>query len=215
MVNERLELLVDALAEFPSVSAKSAKKIALFLLRQDLKKIDNLVSKIYDVKKKIGFCNECNSLIDKTIENLCQICSNPYRDHQKICVVSSLIDAEKIENAKVFNGVYYVINGELSTKFSKPKKHLNLERLIERVKPQSKEKIKEIIVATNPTLDGQFTAQAVAKSLLAENKNLQIFRLGYGLPYNSQINYIDEISLEQSLTYKQEIKIENFKKNDE
>ncbi|MDQ0514319.1 recombination protein RecR [Mycoplasmoides fastidiosum] len=207
MYTKKLDQLIDNLKKLPGISTRGAEKIAFHLLYQDPINIDLLVKSIYDLQTKSQFCNQCNFLVDQSDSDLCQHCINPQRNHQKICLVPSLFEAFKIENAKIYDGLYYVFNGELSLKNNQNLTTLDLDRLIHWLKQMPDKATTEIIIATNPTTDGQFTAKKLAELICGIDPQIKIFRLGFGLPYNSQINYVDDISLEQSLTHKQEIRI--------
>lgn len=130
MFNKIIDDLIDALKTISTITNKSAQKIAFDLLKKDNTEIDNLVKKIYQLKQKLTFCTQCNFLMEIDQTNLCQYCSNPKRNQYQICIVTSLFEAFKIENAKIYHGLYYILDQELSIKKRENQSHLKIDKLI-------------------------------------------------------------------------------------
>lgn len=201
MKHKEFEFLVDALKTLPSISQKSANKIAYFLLEKDEKYINDLIQRILDFKKSTKSCMLCNNLAFNSI--YCDICSNNDRDNTKLCIVSHIEDVEKIEKAETFFGTYYVLNYELSLKDKNHNKKIDLLKLENLI---NKKQVKEILLATNMTVNGELTSSYIVKYLEQKNFDVQIYRLAMGIPFNASLDYIDWESLKYSIENKKKIK---------
>jgi recombination protein RecR len=142
-MNPTLEYLIDALKSLPGVGTKQAKTIAQFLLNKDEIYINEFVNRIKDAKKNIHFCKFCNNL---TSSDICEICSNHSRDQNKLCIVTSQDDLQKLESTNSFIGLYFVLNQEIDVKTKQNIPHEVIEKLIDFV---NNKKFTEIIIATN------------------------------------------------------------------
>lgn len=185
--------LIQAFQRLPGVGYKSAERMAysfLNLEKEYQEKFNKALENVTNIKK----CSICNNLSDNDI---CDICLDSTRDHKTICVVSDSKDVFAIEKANSFNGLYHVLNGVISIKKGKLPQDLNIESLFTRL-----EGINEIIVATNPNLDGETTALFIQKML--DNKNIKITRLAYGLPMGGNIEYSDDLTLTKSFENRKE-----------
>lgn len=197
------ELLVDALSSLPSIGKKSARKLAFYLLEQDQKYIYDFTNRIINAKKTIKKCIACNN-ISQTI--ICSICSNSNRDKTTMCVVANVEDLDKIESSGSYNGLYFVLSGELANKKSNFNLvEANILELISRIKDD--QKIKNIILATNFSYSGEFTADYILDKLM--KYNLNIYRIGFGLPLNSALDYADNETLKHAFGNKRILKKEN------
>ena len=186
-----LSRLEDSLAKLPSVGRKSAERMAFAMLEMKDEDLNEFVEAIANLKKDIHFCPECGML---TSEDKCEICSNPNRDNSLLMVVSYPKDVLSLEKSNGYNGLYHVLNGELNLAKGRDVSSLNITSLIERV---SKGNIKEVIMATNPTVDGETTALYITK--LLEPYNVNITRLAYGLQMGGNIDYTDQLTLLKAL----------------
>ena len=194
------EMLVDALKSLPGVGTKNAKKWAFFLLQQDQKYIDDFIKRIKDAKTNIIKCKYCSNFGNR---DECDICSNDYRDFTKLMIVTTNEDLERIESANIYNGLYHITNGEVSLRKNVVIEHTNIKIIKERVLNGS---FKEIIIATSYTHDGEVTADYIVK-MLEDIKDIQIYRIGFGIPLNSSIDYADDETLKQSIANKRKIRI--------
>jgi len=185
---ERLE---NSLSKLPSVGKKSAERMAFAMLNMSDDDLAEFSNAIIDFKTHIKKCPICGMLIDT---DSCEICDNPSRDHSTIMVVSFPKDVFAIEKSEGFNGVYHVLNGEISISKGIGVEDLRIKELIQRVE---EENIKEIILATNPTIDGETTALYLNK-LLAKY-NVQTTRLAYGLQMGGNLDYTDQLTLLKAL----------------
>ena len=186
-----LTRLEDSLAKLPSVGKKSAERMAFAMLEMSDEDLAEFAEAVATLKKDIHHCPICGML---TNEEVCEICSNEGRDNSTLMVVSYPKDVISLEKSNGYNGLYHVLNGELCLSKGKDVNSLNLESLLERV---NKGGIKEIIMATNPTLDGETTALYITK--LLEPYNINITRLAYGLQMGGNIDYTDQLTLLKAL----------------
>lgn len=193
-----LENLTNELKKLPSVGTKSAERMAYSLLDWDEEEIKNLCDALTQVKKKIHKCPKCGIL---TENELCEVCASPNRDTTKLMVVCYQKDAIAFENSDSFNGLYHVLDGVLSIQNGVSYEDLGIDSLLHRVQ---NENIKEVILATEPTLDGETTAQFIAR--LLEKYDVSISRLGYGLPMGGHLDYADSLTLSKSFEGRTKIK---------
>lgn len=193
-----LENLANELKKLPSVGTKSAERMAYSLLDWDEEEIKNLCDALTQVKKKIHKCPKCGIL---TENELCEVCASPNRDTTKLMVVCYQKDAIAFENSDSFNGLYHVLGGVLSIQNGVSYEDLGIDSLLHRVQ---NEDIKEVILATEPTLDGETTAQFIAR--LLEKYDVSISRLGYGLPMGGHLDYADSLTLSKSFEGRTKIK---------
>ncbi len=183
--------LVNELTKLPGVGEKTAFKFALFLLKRPKEEVMLLAETISDFKENIKYCKICNNI---TTEDICPICKDPNRDHRVVCVVEGVEDLIAIEKTGSFKGIYHVLHGVISPLDGIGPKDIKLKELLDRI---DREKIEEVIVATNPDIEGEGTALYIAK--LLKDKNVKITRLGYGIPVGGDLELVDEITLSQAL----------------
>lgn len=190
--------LKEALLSFPSIGEKTAERMAYSLLNMDEKKVDFIIKSIKEAHEKVHACPTCGILIDS---NECPNCENSNRDHSSCIVVSYPKDILPFEKTNVFKGTYHSLNGEISSIKGVGIEDLNILNLEERIK---KENIKEIIIATNPTLEGETTALFLVKRL--EKFQIKITRLARGIPVGGSLEYSDELTIIKALEGRGEIK---------
>ena len=188
--------LINSLQKLPTIGHKTAKRIALSILQNKDFLIKPLVNSLNEVYEKVNKCKICGNF---TTKNICEICDSEIRDRTTICVVESIADLWAIENAGVYNGIYHILDGTLSAVEGRGSEVLHLDKLIERIKIN---KIKEVIIATNPTLDGQTTAFYISSSL--EELDVKITQPAYGVPMGSELNYLDDGTLNIAFKNKKE-----------
>ena len=197
---DKLKALVrlqESLAKLPSVGKKSAERMAFAMLEMGDDDLNEFSEAIKDLKNKIHFCPICGNI---TEDDKCYICKDENRDQTTLMVVSSPKDIIAFENAEGYQGLYHVLGGTISISKGKGIEDLNIDSLIERV---DKGVIKEIIIATNPTVDGETTALYLAK--LLENKNVNVTRLAYGLPMGGNLDYADALTLAKAIEGRRKI----------
>ena len=184
---QTFENLIKGLKKLPGVGSKSAERMAYQILNMDNEEITFLANSLLDSKQKISNCRICGCMSE---DDLCEICKDGNRDDKTLCIVQSSKDVYALEKVKNFQGRYHVLNGVISASLGITPKDLHLNELVERIE---KEEIKEVILATNPNIEGETTALYIAK--LLENKNIEVTRLAYGLPVGASLDYADEFTL--------------------
>ena len=191
-----IESLVEAFAQLPGIGRKSAERIAFHIL-DNMSKDDvfDMTKAINDAKDKVSFCPVCQNLTDSAP---CHICSSPKRDSSVICVVENPKDVAAIEKTREYNGLYHVLHGALSPMDGvTPEDLKNSELLIS----LNSEDVKEVIMATNPTVNG--TATAVYLSKLIAPLSIKVTRIAHGIPIGGDLEYADEITLIKALEGRQ------------
>ncbi len=189
--------LVNEFTKLPGVGEKTAFKFAMYLLKRPKEEVKSLSDTISKFKEEIRYCKICNNI---TTEEICPICKDPSRDHGVICVVEGVEDLIAIEKTGAFKGRYHVLHGVISPLDGVGPEDIKLKELMERIE---KENIKELIVATNPDIEGENTALYIAR--LLKDKKVKITRLGYGIPVGGDLELIDEVTLSQALMGRREL----------
>ena len=188
---QTFENLINGLKKLPGVGSKSAERMAYQILNMDDEDITKLATSLLDSKEKLTRCKKCGCMSEG---DECEICKDSARDTKTLCVVQSTKDVYALEKVKNYNGVYHVLNGVISPSLGVTPNDLNLNILVDRI---INDEIKEVILATNPNIEGETTALYIAK--LLENKNVEVTRLAYGLPVGASLDYADEYTLIKSL----------------
>ena len=181
--------LIDQLSKLPGVGRKTAQRLAFYILKSDIEDIKNLSEAITNIKKNIIFCDCCGIMTENTI---CEICTDSDREDSVICVVEEPQDIYAFEKTNSFKGRYHVLGGVLSPLDGVGPDDLNLKSLYARV-----EHGMEIILATNPSIEGDTTSLYLAKML--ENLGAKVTRLARGLPVGSDLEYMDELTLARAM----------------
>jgi recombination protein RecR len=190
--------LIDRLAKFPGVGKKSAQRMALHVLRNERDFADSLAASIVAVKDKVAVCQTCWMLSE---EDPCTICSNHRRDHSKVCLVEDSGDVIAIEKTGGWSGLYHVLGGAISPLDNIGPEQLQIDSLIDRIRAGG---IEEIVVATNPTSEGETTALYIAR--LLQNTDISVTRIARGIPVGADIELVDDNTLTQSLENRTEIR---------
>ena len=189
--------LQESLSKLPSVGKKSAERMAFAMLEMDDDDLLEFSEAIRDLKNKIHHCPICGNI---TEDEVCDICSDDSRDQTTLMVVSSPKDVISFEAAEGYKGKYHVLGGTISLSKGKGVEDLNIPSLLKRV---DDENIKEIIIATNPTVDGETTALYLAK--LLQSKDVNVTRLAYGLPMGGNLEYADALTLAKAIEGRRKI----------
>lgn len=184
---KQFEKLIDSFRRLPGVGYKSAERMAYQVL--DMK--EEYREKFIESLKAVSSLKKCKICHNLTSDDECEICSDLSRDTSLICVVQSIKDVYAIEKSNSYRGLYHVLDGVISVKSGKLPEDLNIDSLLERL-----DGVKEVVVATNPNLDGETTALFIAK--LLENKNVKVTRLAYGLPMGGNLEYSDDVTIMKS-----------------
>ena len=192
-----IQELIDELARLPGVGPKSAQRLAFWLVKAPPEDAKRLAQVIVQAKERIAFCRECGNVAEG---DLCRICRDPGRDVTTICVVEEPKDAATIEKAGVIKGRYHVLGGAISPLDGIGPDDLRVQELLDRVE---RDHVTEVILATNPNLEGNATAMYVAA--LLKPLGLTVSRLASGLPVGGDLEYADEVTLSQALEGRREM----------
>ncbi len=192
-----IELLIEQFAQLPGIGRKSAERIAFYLLEtMSPEEVGRMCEAILTAKNSISFCPECQNLTD---EVPCGICSSPKRDRSVICVVESPKDVVAIEKTNEYNGLYHVLHGVLSPIDGVTPDDLKIKELLLRLNTE----VKEIIMATNPTVGGTATAVYIQK--LLQPMGVKVTRIAHGIPVGGDLEYADEVTLAKALEGRREM----------
>lgn len=194
---EPLARLITEFKRLPGIGQKSAQRIAFHVLRTNRERAAELSQAILDVKDKLGLCKLCGNISDGEI---CQYCADRDRDPRVICVVEEPHNILGIETTRQYNGLYHVLHGALSPLRGIGPEQLNIKSLVERVAEGS---IAEIIVCTNPNVEGEATAVYLSK--LLKPLGMKVTRIGMGIPVGSDMEYADEVTMWKALEGRREI----------
>jgi len=189
--------LIDELRRLPGVGPKSAQRIAFYLLRCSREDAGRLCQAVQDVKDRMRLCAVCNNISD---DELCGICADSGRHQKILCVVEESHNIVVIEKTRVYRGLYHVLHGCLSPLRGIGPEQLKLKNLLERLRSGT---IEEIIIATNPTTEGEATA--VYLSGLLKPMGVRVTRIGMGIPVGSDLDYVDEVTMQKSIEGRKEI----------
>ncbi|MBC7798182.1 MAG: recombination protein RecR [Pyrinomonadaceae bacterium] len=202
--SESVSKLIDEFKRLPSVGQKSAQRMAFHLLRRPKEEVENLARAIIDVKERIVFCSVCNNLTDVN-ENPCRICANTGRDRSLICVVEEPYSLVAVEKTRSFKGLYHVLHGSLSPIRGIGPDELMLPNLLPRLLPENNDdvEVREIILATNPTTEGEATATYIAR--LLKPLGVKVTRIAMGMPVGSDLDFVDEVTMDKALANRHEI----------
>jgi recombination protein RecR len=195
-----LENAVNEFAKLPGIGKKTALRLVLHLIKQDAKEVTQFSETIAKMREEIKFCSRCHNTSDKT---LCNICSNPSRKQELLCVVENIRDVIAIESTQQFNGIYHVLGGIISPLDGIGPEQLNIDSLIQRVE---NENIGEIIFALNPNIQGDTTLYYISKKI--KNKPLKITTIARGIAFGGELEYADEMTLAKSISNR--ISIDNY-----
>jgi recombination protein RecR len=187
MYEGAIQDLIDALGRLPGIGPKSAQRIAFHILQSESELADALVDAVRTVKERVKFCTECGNVSEET---QCRICRDPRRDPSKICVVEESKDVIAVERTREFRGKYHVLGGAISPIDGIGPDQLRIRELMQRLADTT---ITEVIVATDPNLEGEATAMYLAR--LIKPTGIKISRLASGLPVGGDLEYADEVTL--------------------
>lgn len=191
-----LARLIDEFARMPGVGKRSAARMAFHVLKMSEKEAGSLASAILDAKKNIKYCSVCCNLTDT---DPCNICSSDRRDGSIICVVENPRDVIALENTHEFKGLYHVLHGVISPMDGMGPEDIRIKELV----PRINDNVKEVIVATNPTVEGEATAMYISK--LLKPLGVKVTRIAHGLPVGGDLEYADEITLTRAMEGRREI----------
>jgi recombination protein RecR len=195
---EPLNTLIEELKKIPGIGAKTAQRIAFYILELPQEEANGLAEAIKEAKRKVFSCSICNNI---THVDPCQYCADSERSDEILCVVEEPFNIASIEKTGIYNGRYHVLLGSLSPLEGRGPEELKTEKLIKRIE---KDRFKEVIIATNPTVEGEATALYLAKIL--KGFKVKLTRLAMGLPVGSDLDYADQVTIKKALEGRTELK---------
>ncbi len=186
-----LAKLINEISKLPGIGSKSAQRLAFHIIDMEAEETERLAEAIVSAKRQLKYCSVCGDL---TEEDPCSICSNPARNQEVICVVEAPKDVMAMERTKAFDGLYHVLHGVLSPMDGIGPEDINLKSLIKRLQEND---VKEVIIATNPNIEGEATAMYIGR--LIKPAGIKVTKLAHGLPVGGDLEYADEVTLLKSL----------------
>ncbi|MCL5432738.1 MAG: recombination mediator RecR [Patescibacteria group bacterium] len=192
-IPKAIQNLIESFERLPGVGPKTAQRLTFYLLHVPQFELDKFASALTNLKKDTVLCSVCFTIGE---ENPCDICGNERRDHSTVCVVEQPLDVLALEKNGKYNGVYHVLHGKIDPLNNIGPDEIYLKQLFDRVKNSE---ISEIIIATNPTMEGEATAMYISKQLKNHNSKIKTTRIGRGLPVGSDIEYADEVTLQRAM----------------
>ena len=191
-----IEKLIESFEKLPSIGHKTAARLAFHILNASEEETNEFINSIQNAKKNLKYCSKCYNISDT---DPCNICSNPKRDENIICVVEDVRDIIAIERTHEYKGVYHVLHGSISPMNGIGPNDIKLKELLARIN----ENTKEVIVATNPRVEGEATAMYISK--LLKPLDVKVTRIAHGIPIGGDLEYTDEITLSKALEGRTEL----------
>ncbi len=199
---EPVTKLIDEFKRLPGVGHKTAQRLAFYILRTPEADVERFIAALKEVKQRIIFCSICNNLTDV---DPCRFCASPSRDRSMICIVEEPYNLVAVEKTRSYKGLYHVLHGTLSPIRGIGPDDLHLANLLPRLKPENNEgiEVSEVILATNPNTEGEATANYISR--LLKPLGLLVTRIAMGMPVGSDLEYVDEVTMDKALANRHEI----------
>ena len=197
MYSPSIEKLIQSFEKLPSIGNKTAARLAFYILNASEEETNDFVSSIINAKKNLKYCSKCYNISDT---DPCQICGNPKRDQSEICVVEDVRDIIAMEKTHEFKGVYHVLHGSISPMNGIWPDDIKIKELLARLMDGQ---VKEVILATNPRVEGEATAMYLSK--LIKPLGIKVTRIAHGIPVGGDLEYTDEITLTKALEGRREL----------
>ena len=197
MYSPSIEKLIQSFEKLPSIGNKTAARLAFYILNASEEETNDYISSIVNAKKNLKYCSKCYNISDT---DPCPICSNPKRDQSEICVVEDVRDIVAMEKTHEFRGVYHVLHGSISPMNGVGPDDIKIKELLTRLMDGQ---VKEVILATNPRVEGEATAMYLSK--LIKPLGIKVTRIAHGIPVGGDLEYTDEITLTKALEGRREI----------
>jgi recombination protein RecR len=200
--SEPVTKLIDEFKRLPGIGQKSAQRLAFHVLKMPGADVERFVSALEEVKRRIVFCTVCNNLTDV---DPCRFCASTARDRSIICVVEEPYNLVAVEKTRNYHGLYHVIHGSLSPIRGINPDDLRLQNLLPRLRPENNDgvEVREVILATNPNTEGEATASYISR--LLKPLGVRVTRIAMGMPVGSDLEYVDEVTMDKALTNRHEI----------
>ena len=199
---EPVTKLIDEFKRLPGIGHKTAQRLAFYILRVPEADVERFVEALREVKRRIIFCSVCNNLTDV---DPCRFCSSTGRDRSMICVVEEPYNLVAVEKTRSYKGLYHVLHGSLSPIRGLGPDDLHLANLLPRLKPENNDgvDVREVILATNPNTEGEATANYISR--LLKPLGVRVTRIAMGMPVGSDLEYVDEVTMDKALANRHEI----------
>lgn len=194
---DQITRLIEELASLPGIGGKSAQRLAFHIIHLPKERVRALADTLVDAREKVQYCAICCNLTDQAI---CHICENPKRDKTTIMVVEDPRDMAAYERTKEFHGVYHVLHGAISPMTGVGPQDIHIKELLERLQ---REDVEEVILATNPNVEGEATAMYISK--LLKPLEMKVTRIANGVPVGGDLEYVDEVTLSRALEGRREM----------
>ncbi len=192
-----IEKLIEAFEKLPSIGSKTAARLAFYILNASEEETTEFINAIENAKKNLKYCSKCYNISDT---DPCTICSNPARDASTICVVEDVRDVVAMERTHEFKGVYHVLHGSISPMNGVGPDDIKIKELLSRLMDGQ---VKELILATNPRVEGEATAMYISK--LVKPLGIKVTRIAHGIPVGGDLEYTDEVTLSRALEGRREL----------
>ena len=193
-ISDSLESLVDELSKLPQIGRKTAQRLAMHIIKQPKEEVEKLSKALIEIKEKIKFCNVCCNI---TEDEVCKICSSEKRNKSVICVVEDPKDVYAIEKTNEFRGLYHVLHGRISPLDGIGPNDIKIKELLYRLDEKDNYKVDELILALNPTVEGETTILYLNK--LIKPLNVKITRIARGIPIGADLEFADEVTLAKAI----------------
>ena len=197
---EPVSKLIEAFGQLPGIGPKTASRLTYFLLRADTSVALNLATALQELKENTLFCSVCYNIADR---DPCPTCADGQRDHTIICVVEEPLDVQAIERTREYEGVYHVLHGAISPMAGVGPDDLKIVELLRRIQTSQATPVREILLATNPNLEGEATSMYIAR--LIKPLGIRVTRLARGLPVGGDLEYADQVTMAKALEGRREI----------
>lgn len=196
-IPKAIQSLIESFEKLPGVGPKTAQRLTFYLLHVPQSELDKFAQSIMDLKKNTLLCSVCFS-VDET--DPCSVCSDPKRDSSMVCVVEQPLDVLALEKNGRYHGIYHVLHGKIDPLNNIGPGEIYIDQLLGRVKNSTNgHSITEVILATNPTMEGEATAMYISKQLRNQSPEVKVSRIGRGLPVGADLEYADEITLARAM----------------
>lgn len=193
-----IEKLIESFAKLPSIGSKTAARLAFHMLNASEQETQDFINSILNAKKNLKYCSKCFNISDT---DPCPICGNEKRNHKSICVVEDVRDIIAMERTHEYKGVYHVLHGSISPMNGIGPEDIKIKELLNRL--AGEEKIEEVIIATNPRVEGEATAMYLSK--LIKPFGIKVTRIAHGIPVGGDLEYTDEVTLTKALEGRREL----------
>jgi recombination protein RecR len=194
-IPKAIQNLIESFEKLPGVGPKTAQRLTFYLLHVPQSELDKFAGSLENLKKNTILCSNCFMIDEK---DPCSICSDTQRDHSTVCVVEQPLDVLALEKGRGYKGVYHVLHGRIDPLNNIGPEEIFVNQLMVRIKGKSVN-VSEIILATNPTMEGEATAMYIAKQLKAQSPEIKITRIGRGLPVGADLEYADDTTLQRAM----------------